>query len=194
MKVRLGNRLGAAAFALSNDRPSTRAWLTGARGEERLAAILKKRLPASAIILHDRRLPRSRANIDHIVVAPSGVWVVDAKNYSGKVDRRSLGPIGQRTPALFVGGRNRTADAQGMSRQLEAVRDVVGKRVPVHAVVCLVGADWPLFARPISLDGLRVLWPRKLGSLIAAGGSLSAEAVLKIADQIAARLPAAMGS
>jgi hypothetical protein len=27
-----------------------------------------------------------RANIDHLIVPSSGVWVVDAKNYAGRVE------------------------------------------------------------------------------------------------------------
>ncbi|WP_293167360.1 nuclease-related domain-containing protein [Microcella sp.] len=30
-------------------------------------------------VMHDRRIPRSKANIDHIVVTPGGVWVIDTK-------------------------------------------------------------------------------------------------------------------
>lgn len=33
--------------------------------------------------VHDRRIPGSRANIDHIAVAATGVWVIDTKNATG---------------------------------------------------------------------------------------------------------------
>ena len=36
-------------------------------------------------MLHDRRIPGTRANIDHIAVASSAVWVIDAKRYNGKL-------------------------------------------------------------------------------------------------------------
>lgn len=66
-------RLGGLILALSDEPQSTRAWERGAIGEEQLAARLKD-LPAPARVLHDRRIPGTRANIDHIVIAPSGVW------------------------------------------------------------------------------------------------------------------------
>ena len=47
----------------------------GAEGEERVARDLEKRCGSDVVFLHDRRVPRSRANIDHLLVAPSGVWV-----------------------------------------------------------------------------------------------------------------------
>jgi hypothetical protein len=51
----------------------------------------------------DRRIRRSRANIDHIAVASSGIWVIDAKRYNGKVEVRKplLG-----TPKLIIAGRD----------------------------------------------------------------------------------------
>ncbi len=55
-------------------------------------------------MLHDRRIPGSRANIDHIAIATSGVWVIDAKRYKGKVQvSRPL--FGQ--PKLTIAGATR---------------------------------------------------------------------------------------
>jgi hypothetical protein len=70
------------------------------------------------LALHDRRIPGSRANIDHVVVAPSGVWVIDAKLYQGKVERRTSGPIWRRELSVFVGGRDRTKVIHGRVRPL----------------------------------------------------------------------------
>jgi Nuclease-related domain. len=36
-------------------------------------------------VVHDRRIPRSRANIDHIVIAPRGIYVIDTKHYKQKL-------------------------------------------------------------------------------------------------------------
>lgn len=70
--------LAGLILALQAPPRSETAWAVGAAGEEELAASLARRCP-QAIVLHDRRMPRGRANIDHIAVAPSGVWVIDAK-------------------------------------------------------------------------------------------------------------------
>lgn len=47
-------------------------------------------------VLHDRRVPRSRANIDHIAITQAGIWVIDAKRYRGrpqvKIERGVLRP------------------------------------------------------------------------------------------------------
>jgi hypothetical protein len=73
-------RLGGLILALSDDPQSTRAWQSGATGERKLGEKLVS-LGDSIVALHDRQVPRSRANIDHLVVGPAGVYVIDAKRY-----------------------------------------------------------------------------------------------------------------
>jgi hypothetical protein len=73
------------------------------------------------IALHDRLIPGTRGNIDHLFVAPTGVWIVDAKAYKGKVVQREVGPLWRRDNEVYVGGRNRTALARGVEHQLTAV-------------------------------------------------------------------------
>ena len=63
---------------------STRASRRGAPGEERLVGRLNELAGPLLRVLHDRRIPRSSANIDHLVVTPNGVYVVDAKRYRGR--------------------------------------------------------------------------------------------------------------
>ncbi|HEV8116278.1 MAG TPA: nuclease-related domain-containing protein [Acidimicrobiales bacterium] len=62
---------------------STKAWAIGAVGERRVGEALRS--CEGVHVLHDRLMPHSRANIDHIAVAPSGVYVIDAKRYEGNV-------------------------------------------------------------------------------------------------------------
>jgi hypothetical protein len=191
-----GKRLGGVVLALGQDPQSTRAWQAGSAGEERLARFFVRELPESALALHDRRIPGSRANIDHIVVAPSGVWVIDAKLYRGKVERRTLGPIWRPEAAVFVGGRDRTKLIHGIPRQVEAVKvalapDPLADDVPVRPVVCFVASDWALFTKPFEIAGVLVTWPQKLVERIVAPGPLTAEAVARLANRIGVSLPPA---
>ena len=66
-------RFGGIAVALSDERQSTAAWETGAVGEERLGARLDALASEDVAVLHDRRIPNSKANIDHVAVARAGV-------------------------------------------------------------------------------------------------------------------------
>lgn len=63
-------RLGALMLAVSSEPQSTRAWATGAVGEEKLGARLNTLISPTVRVLHDRRIPRTQANIDHLVVCP----------------------------------------------------------------------------------------------------------------------------
>jgi hypothetical protein len=65
------------------------AYEKGAEGERRTANALAM-LPASGwFVLHDVRWPGKRfANIDHVVVGPGGVFVIDSKAWSGVVEVR----------------------------------------------------------------------------------------------------------
>lgn len=76
---------------LSDDPQTTKVWAAGASGEERVAQVLHERLGDKAVLLHDRKVPGTRGNIDHLAIASSGVWVIDAKRYQGKVEQRDVG-------------------------------------------------------------------------------------------------------
>ena len=111
----------------------------GAAGERRLGDLLDRLAAGGRIsVLHDRGLPGSSANIDHLVVAASGVWVIDAKNYTGRVEVVDRG--GRRTGArLVVGGRDRTSLVAGARRQCNAVARVLP---PLHPDVVVYGAPF----------------------------------------------------
>ena len=84
-------RLSGVVKFLSEDPQSTKAWAKGSEGERKLAAHLVRTVGERAVMLHDRKIPGSRANIDHLVVAASGIWIIDAKSYKGKVEQRDVG-------------------------------------------------------------------------------------------------------
>jgi len=72
----------AAQRRLDQREAQQRAWAAGAEGERRTAAALLA-LPTPWRVLHDVRWPgRPRANLDHVVVGPGGVVVVDSKSWS----------------------------------------------------------------------------------------------------------------
>jgi hypothetical protein len=62
-----------------------RAWRRGAAGERRTARLLRRLERDGYVSLHDLAIPGSRANVDHLVIGPTGVVVVDSKQYTGRV-------------------------------------------------------------------------------------------------------------
>jgi hypothetical protein len=58
----------------------------------------------------DARGRPTRANIDHIAVAATGVWVIDAKTHRGALQvRRSGGLFTPRVEKLYIAGRDKTS-------------------------------------------------------------------------------------
>jgi hypothetical protein len=145
-----------------------------------------------AVLLNDRRVPRTRANIDHIVVAPSGVWVVDAKRWDGLVELRDVGGWFRTDNRLYVKGRDRTKGVRNMGWQVDAVKGSLAgieMNIPVHAALCFVDAEWRWFAKPFTLEGVRVSGPKSLAAAIAEEGSLTVNQVMEVASRIARVLP-----
>lgn len=175
---------------------SERAWDTGAAGEEALAAHLAKTCPG-VTVLHDRRMPGTRANIDHLAVAPSGVFVIDAKRYKGKIEVRKPFFGG---PHLFIAGRNKTKLVEGLARQQEAVRSALAAAIPempVHACFCFLnpagqagGTDLPLI-RTLSINDFPLFYPRKLSKRLNAPGALSEISRREVAELLVAAFPKA---
>ena len=184
--------IGALLLALRREPQHELAFQRGAEGERAVAAYLERRTAGrSTILLHDRRMPRGHGNIDHIAVAPSGVFVIDAKNIKGKV--RVATPLFG-TTRLLIEGRERTKLIDGVDRQVAAVRDaLVGNghgNVPVQGVLCFTVADLPLLDTR-KIRGHLLLHRRRLAKRLNSDGQLQAAAIDAIAETIAVALPPA---
>jgi hypothetical protein len=68
-------------------RPSeqARAWQRGAHGERSTARLLDRLTRDGFVVFHDLAVPDSPANADHLVIGPSGVFVIDSKQWTGSV-------------------------------------------------------------------------------------------------------------
>jgi hypothetical protein len=188
-------KLGGLILALSGDPQSTRAWQSGATGERKLGDKLAS-LGDSVIALHDRRVPKSRANIDHIVIGPAGVYVIDAKRYrNAKIAvRRTGGFLSPVRTQLMVSGRDKTKLVDAMGWQVAAVRAALSDcaefaDVPITAGLCFIDADFPLFGT-IEITEVRVRGLGGTSKLVSATGPLDAPARTQLARHLAARLPA----
>jgi nuclease-like protein len=182
-------KLGGLIQTLTDDPQSMRAWDVGAVGEERLGNRLNELATDSLRILHDRRIPGSRANIDHLAVTPTGVYVIDAKKYRGrphlKVEGGLLRP---RVEKLLVGTRNCSPVVDGVVKQVAIVRDELDESVPVHGVLCFVEADWPLIGGSFTTRGVEALWPKKLYPKLRSHGPLEIETIATLHRTLAVAL------
>lgn len=183
--------LGVLAVQLFGDTREERNWAKGARGERVVAQRLEKQLRgADVVLLHDRRIPGTKANIDHLAIGPGGVTVIDAKHLKGKIRHESRGGIIRpRTEHLMVSGYDRTNLVQSMHRQLDHVRRAVGADVDVRGMLCLVDAEGLPLISNITVDGIPVASTRAAAKLAARPGRLTVDQVDELARRVAGAFP-----
>jgi hypothetical protein len=107
-------------------------WERGAEGEVAVARALEV-LPDDWIVLHDLPWPgRPRANLDHVVIGPAGVFVVDAKNWSGRIEVRD--------GVLLQNGHQRESAVSSVTAAAIAVQEIVAPYTCV-GVLCFVRGE-----------------------------------------------------
>jgi len=193
---RFGPVLAPVVALVTGTRPSTARWRVGSDAEERVGQLLSAAVGDAGAVLHDRAVPRGQANIDHIAVVPSGVWVIDTKCYRGRVRRaRRPGRLAGRS-TLVVNDQDRSHLLDAALRQRALVESVAGQEVAVRAVLCFADAEWGLWARPFVLRGVTVTWPGALAALLGAGGPLGRDERSALSVRLARAFPphAAPGS
>jgi len=171
-------------------------WAIGAQGEQTVAEMLARRCPGVPV-LHDRRMPRSQANIDHLAFAASGLYVIDTKRYRGKIE--VVKPLfGQ--AKLKIGGRDRTKLLDGLDKQVAAVRAALAglaDDVPVHGCLCFVPPEGLLadsglpVLRTLKINGYPLYYPRRLAKRLNSDGPLTDDRARSLCADVAQRLPPA---
>jgi Nuclease-related domain len=168
-------------------RPSadTQAWRRGATGERRTARLLASLERRGWAVLHDLAIPGSAANIDHLVIGPGGVLVIDSKRYRGRLrlDQHGMVWHGRR---LLVSAPRRVLWAADQADEVLGVAEI-----QVAAVVAVHGASVPWSV--LQADGVTIVPARRLPDLLQALPSiLGPERVAWLADRARRRFhPAA---
>ena len=165
---------------LLNPRTAERAWRKGAFGE-RVTGFWLDRLPDGWFVFHDVPVGARGANIDHVVIAPAGVFTVTTKNLTGaiRVNPRTITNDGHRTNIL----PKATAEAR---RAAELLSAAVGRAVEVRAVLAILADEWEIVKEPedvlvrgprgaknLMLSQPETLTPREVSELAAAAAAPS---------------------
>jgi hypothetical protein len=167
-------------------RPSadTRAWRRGAAGERRTARLLAPLERRGWAVLHDLAIPGTQANIDHLVIGPSGVIVVDSKRYRGRLRLDSYGMVWHGRH-LLVSALRRVLWAADQADEALGVADV-----QVAAIVAVHDArvPWGL----LQADGVTIVPAQRVPDLLQAlPPILGPERVAWLADRARLRFRAA---
>ena len=164
--------------------PDAVAWRRGAAGERRTARLLAALERHGWAVLHDLAVPGSQANVDHLVIGPGGVFVIDSKQYRGRV---RLDPTGR----LWHGRYPLAATLRAVSFEADqAARVLTDPGVAVVPIVAVHGAQVP-WGRVV-MDGVPVVAARHLPSMLRQlPAVLGPERVAVLADQARVRFHAA---
>jgi hypothetical protein len=114
-------------------RPSEQvtAWRRGAEGERRTARLLNRLTRDDYVVFHDLAVPGSPANVDHLVIGPSGMFVIDSKQWTGSIHQGTDGLVWHNHYRL-----DRTLETVGWEAQ--QVSRLLGGRAA--ALLCVHGA------------------------------------------------------
>ena len=167
---------------------SAAKWRRGAEGERRTAQLLAPLRHLGWTVLHDRRIPGSAANVDHLVIGPTGVWLVDSKSWRGRVKVLGDG-------RLWYGRRCLDGDLRVLRWAAKEIDRTLGwhgymaEPPQVQAVLCVHGARLPktqMLFENVTLATPGVL----LDLLISASPCLAAAEVGHLSARVATSMPA----
>jgi hypothetical protein len=159
------------------------AWRRGAAGERRTARLLAPLERQGWAVMHDLAISGSAANIDHLVIGPGGVVVIDSKRYRGRLHFDSHG-------FLWHGRHLLVSSLRKVRWEADQADEVLGAEVQVGAIVAVHGVSVP-WGR-LEADGVTVAPARRVPDLIRAlPPVLGPERVAWLADRARLRFRAA---
>jgi len=163
--------------------PEARAWRRGAAGERRTARVLVPLERQGWAVLHDLAVPDSGANLDHLVIGPGGVFVVDSKQYRGRLE---VDPTGR----LWHGRYPLAPTLRAVSFEADRAAQVLADPQVVVPIVAVHGLQVPW--GKVVIDGVPVVPARRLPSMLRAlPVVLGPERVAVLADRARVRFRAA---
>ena len=163
--------------------PDAGAWRRGAAGERRTAHLLGHLGRQGWAVLHDLAIPGSQANLDHLVIGPGGVFVIDSKQYRGRLQ---FDPSGR----LWHGRYPLTPVLRAVEFEADQAARVLADRQVVVPIVAVHGAQVP-WGKAV-VDGVPVVPARRLPSMLRAlPAVLGPERVAALADRARIRFHAA---
>jgi hypothetical protein len=169
-------------FRMSEDAHN---WRRGARGERRTARQLDRLTDRGWVVFHDLAVPGSRANVDHLAFGPSGIFLIDSKNWRGRL---VFAPDG----TLWHGSYPMTAALATIGFEVAAIAGALGTpSSAVEPLIVIHGITIPWGEQ--FLGGVGVLPGRQLvPTLLALPPRLSDQQITELAERAINRLRPAL--
>ncbi len=160
-------------------RNTTYRWKRGAEGEQQTAEALKALPRDGYVVFHDLRLGKLRANIDHVVVGRTGVFVLDTKNWTKRA------AFDQRINDWWYGEPLRTLAIPTLAERDYIVTTLEAPlrhwRTPVFAAWVMAGAEQVVH----NIDEVNVIPIRLVASWISSRPTVLTDSqVAKLASEL----------
>ncbi|MEU4829610.1 nuclease-related domain-containing protein [Streptosporangium sp. NPDC023615] len=143
---------------------ATAVWRGRRRGATVTGKLLRRRLRRAGYQILDGRSVPGKASIDHLVIGPGGVWVVDNESWDPDTE---IARYGDR---LFFGEKYGTKTAKALVEVSEALAEVLSREsgVPV-TIEPLIAVHGGQIRRSVTAEGITLLKPRLVARWIRGG-------------------------
>ncbi|MER5418279.1 nuclease-related domain-containing protein [Streptosporangium roseum] len=143
---------------------ATAVWRGRRRGETITGKLLRRKLRKHGYHILDGRAVPGQASIDHLVIGPGGIWVVDNEAWDPETE---IARYGER---LFLGEKYGSKVAKALVDASESLAGVLSKEsgipVTIEPLLAVHGGE---LRRTVTAEGLTLLKPRLVARWITQG-------------------------
>ncbi|WP_433433420.1 nuclease-related domain-containing protein [Nonomuraea sp. CA-141351] len=164
---------------------ATAVWRGARRGEAITGKMLRRSLSRHGYSVLDGRAIRGQASIDHLVIGPGGVWIIDNESWSPDTEIACYGG------RLFFGEKYGSKTAKPLVETAEAFAELLTRetRIPV-TITPMLAVHCGLLPKGgiVGAEGLTLLKPRLAAKVIkSADGVVLNDEQIELLARTAAR-------
>ncbi|MGI8328932.1 nuclease-related domain-containing protein [Actinomadura scrupuli] len=171
-----------------------RVWRRGQRGEQRTARVLRFTLEWRGYrVLHGRSVP-GQGNADHLVIGPTGVWVIDNQAWDPETEFAVYGG------KLFIGKDSASRTAVRLQKMADVIAELLSRELQtgIRVSPLLIAHGGRLPRKGLTGSGITVLRVYRLpgrilrtgtGKADAGGDLLTPEQIDAVTQAVIHRLP-----
>ncbi len=152
------------AFLTWREYDATAVWRGRRRGETVTGKLLRRKLRKDGYHILEGRAVPGKASVDHLVIGPGGVWVVDNEAWDPDTE---IARYGDR---LFLGEKYGTKVAKALVEVSESLAEILSREsgipVTIEPLIAVHGGE---IRRSVTAEGITLLKPRLVARWIRQG-------------------------
>jgi hypothetical protein len=160
---------GTDALSAWHSHAATAVWRGKRRGEVRTGRLLRRGLRKYGYAVLDGRAVPGQASVDHLVIGPGGVWIVDNEAWGPDTDIARYGA------KLFLGERTGSGVTKGLTDAASSLAVLLSRESGINATIspmlAVHGGKIISSTRPrgtLTAEGVTLAYPRRVSPWILA--------------------------